>query len=165
MLVRIWQHRDTSDEAELAQRLKAGLLTSAGATSKGTVLVAEDHEINQTIARAMLEKLGWAVVVAGDGQEVLDLVSLNPPQVILMDIQMPRLDGLETTRRLRRLETEGRVPNIRIIAMTADAMKGDADRCFAAGMDDYLAKPITVADLQAKLDPEQRDNASLGQGG
>ena len=157
-LVRIWQHRDTSDEADLAQRLKAGLLTAAGATTKGTVLVAEDHEINQTIARAMLEKLGWTVVVADDGQEVLDLVSLNPPEVILMDVQMPHLDGLETTRRLRRLESEGRVPSIRIIAMTADAMKGDADRCIAAGMDDYLAKPITVAGLQAKLDPEHQDD-------
>ena len=157
MLVRIWQHRDTSDEADLAQRLKSGLLTPSDDAAKGTVLVAEDHEINQTIARAMLEKLGWAVVVAGDGQEVLDLVSLDPPQVILMDVQMPRLDGLEATRRLRHMEAAGRIPKIRIIAMTADAMKGDAERCFEAGMDDYLAKPITVADLQAKLDPKLRN--------
>ncbi len=162
-LVRIWQHRDISDEADLAQRMKAGLLTPTGEGAKGTVMVAEDHEINQTIARAMLEKLGWAVVVASDGREVLDLVSLQPPQVILMDVQMPRLDGLEATRQLRRMETDGQIPKVRIIAMTADAMKGDAERCLAAGMDDYLAKPITVADLQAKLDPNHRDDASRGQ--
>ena len=152
-LVRIWQHRDTSEEADLTQRLKTGVPGPSAEVPKGTVLIAEDHEINQTIARAMLEKLGWAVIVASDGQEVIDLVSLEPPQVILMDVQMPRLDGLEATRRLRRLQSEGRIPNIRIIAMTADAMKGDAERCLAAGMDDYLAKPIAVTDLQAKLDP------------
>ncbi len=113
------------------------------------VLLAEDNLINQKVATRILEKAGVQVVIAGDGLEVIERLKTESPQLILMDIQMPVMDGLETTRMIRREVQGGR--KIPIIAMTAHAMKGDRDRCLAAGMNDYISKPINKDELLTKI--------------
>ena len=117
---------------------------------RGRVLVAEDNESNLIVARAQLERMGLTVLTAGDGQQALEVLAAEPVDLVLMDCQMPVLDGYATTEALRRSEagSERRVP---VIALTANAMKGDRERCRAAGMDDYLAKPYGVDALQAIL--------------
>ncbi len=122
------------------------------------ILVAEDNLVNQTVAVRILEKGGHSVVVANNGKEALTTLGRVQFDLILMDVQMPLLDGLETTRMIRHQEREtGR--HIPIIAMTAHAMKGDREQCLAAGMDDYLAKPINTAELYALL---QKHSATVG---
>jgi two-component system, sensor histidine kinase and response regulator len=115
------------------------------------VLLAEDNAVNQKLATLLLEKRGHDVVVVGNGQLAIDKSADEDYDVILMDIQMPILDGLEATRliRQREIETGKHIP---IIAMTAHAMKGDRDRCKDAGMDGYVAKPIHASDLYAAID-------------
>ncbi|HSD66994.1 MAG TPA: response regulator, partial [Vicinamibacteria bacterium] len=105
------------------------------------VLVAEDNAVNQEVAVGMLERAGHEATVAGNGREVLALLEREAFDVVLMDVQMPELDGLETTAAIRERERAagGHLP---IVALTAHAMKGDAERCLAAGMDAYLAKPL-----------------------
>ncbi len=102
------------------------------------VLLAEDHPVNQKLAVRLLEKRGHSVVVAGDGRQALAALDRQPFDLVLMDVQMPDMDGYETAGRIRRAEQGGgrRLP---ILAMTAYAMKGDRERCLAAGMDDYVA--------------------------
>jgi two-component system sensor histidine kinase/response regulator len=114
------------------------------------ILLAEDNPINQTLATRMLEKQGHAVVVVGDGQAALDALAHHTFDLVLMDVQMPVMDGLTATAIIRGQEqqTGGHLP---IIAMTAHAMKGDAERCLAAGMDDYLSKPIKADELYATI--------------
>jgi PAS domain S-box-containing protein len=107
------------------------------------VLLAEDNEINQKLVVHMLEKRGHRVVVAGDGREALAALAREEFDLVLMDVQMPRMDGFEATAAIRASE-EGSGRRIPIVAMTAHALKGDRERCLAAGMDDYVAKPIQV---------------------
>ncbi|MBY0515038.1 MAG: response regulator [Gemmataceae bacterium] len=110
------------------------------------VLLAEDNAVNQRVVIRLLEKLGHAVVVANDGREALAALARDEFDLVLMDVQMPEMDGLEATRRVRQQEvgTGKRVP---IVAMTAHAMKGDRERCLTAGMDDYVSKPVQRAEL------------------
>lgn len=110
------------------------------------ILLAEDNVVNQKLAVAILEKHGHRVVVANNGEEAIAAFKENKFDVVLMDVQMPKLDGLEATAAIRKIEqsTGGHVP---IIAMTAHAMKGDKERCLSAGMDGYLSKPIVSAQL------------------
>ncbi|MDJ0838425.1 MAG: response regulator [Acidobacteriota bacterium] len=113
------------------------------------VLLAEDNLINQKVAVKMLSKLGCRVTVAGDGQEALDLLPQGPFDLILMDCQMPELDGYETTVHIRRdREHWGDIP---IIAMTANVIEGDKERCMAIGMDDYIRKPVSPETLREVL--------------
>jgi len=114
------------------------------------VLVAEDNAVNQMVAVGMLERAGHRAVVAQNGREVLALLEREAFDLVLMDVQMPELDGLETTAAIRGREkvTGAHLP---IVAVTAHAMKGDADRCLAAGMDAYLAKPLAARELRATL--------------
>lgn len=104
------------------------------------ILVVEDNRPNQLVARALLEKEGYAVDVVDDGDKGVEAVTNGEYDVVLMDIQMPRMDGMKATQHIRSLKNEkNRIP---IIAVTAHAMMGDRDTYLAAGMDDYIAKPI-----------------------
>jgi PAS domain S-box-containing protein len=111
------------------------------------ILLAEDSRINQTIATRVLEKLGHTVKIANNGKEAISMLPLNAFDLVLMDIQMPEMDGLTATAHIRDRET-GTRNHLPIIAMTAHAMKGDRERCLAAGMDGYVTKPIDVLDLE-----------------
>jgi two-component system sensor histidine kinase/response regulator len=110
------------------------------------VLLAEDNAVNQKIASRVLEKQGHHVTIAADGREALAALDGENFDVVLMDVQMPEMDGFETTSaiRVRERDTGKRLP---IIAMTAHAMQGDRERCLAAGMDSYIAKPIRAREL------------------
>jgi PAS domain S-box-containing protein len=121
----------------------------ARAASQGLrLLVAEDNAVNRQLALALLGKLGQQADVVENGREALDAVERGTYDAVLMDVQMPELDGLEATRLIReRLGTDGPT----IIAMTANAMEGDREECLAAGMDDYLAKPIRPDELERAL--------------
>ena len=126
---------------------KASLDHSGEAVRPQRVLVAEDNAINQFLATAQLKKLGYAADTVTNGVEVLEAFSRIPYDIILMDCQMPALDGYETTRQLR--SRGGHQPVI--IAMTANAMEGDRELCLAAGMDSYISKPMRIADLKLAL--------------
>jgi CheY-like chemotaxis protein/HPt (histidine-containing phosphotransfer) domain-containing protein len=117
--------------------------------AKFDVLLVEDHVVNQKLAIALLERWGHKVAVAGDGAQALKMLARHRFDVVLMDMLMPVMDGLETTRRIRASEAAGQ--HLPIIAMTASAMESDRDMCLAAGMDDYLSKPIRAPELQALL--------------
>jgi CheY-like chemotaxis protein len=108
--------------------------------------LAEDNLVNQRLVRRILEKEGHYVVVVENGREALEALKKQTFDLVLMDVQMPEMDGFEATRAIRESETLTRA-HIPIVALTAHAMKGDQDRCLAAGMDAYLSKPIHAADL------------------
>ncbi len=118
-------------------------------TSKLKILIAEDSLINQKVALHQLRSFGYDAEVAGNGKEVLDLLECIDYDIILMDCQMPELDGYETTIAIRNLNSDKN--KVVIIAMTANALKEDRDRCIACGMDDYLSKPIRKENLAQKL--------------
>jgi len=111
------------------------------------VLVVDDHPVNREVARIMLEAFGCEVVEVCDGQEAIDAVSGQPFDLVLMDVRMPHMDGLEATRRIRALP--GPEADVAIVAMTADAMPQDVARCVASGMNAHMAKPINQAGLLA----------------
>jgi PAS domain S-box-containing protein len=119
------------------------------------ILVAEDNQINQKLAVAVLQRLGHRVTVVGDGQMALEVLALRRFDMVLMDMMMPRLDGVETTRRFRAMEQGGRTP---VVAMTANVMPADRQRCLDAGMDDYLSKPLSMAELHRVLARFGREN-------
>ena len=114
------------------------------------VLVAEDNVVNQKVAVAMLHRLGYDVDVAGDGAQAVMLVADGSYAAVLMDCQMPVMDGYEATAEIRRREGPG--THTPIIAMTAAALVSDQERCLTAGMDGYVAKPVRRAALSAVLD-------------
>ncbi len=114
---------------------------------KGHVLVVEDNNLNQHLARAILNKLGLTTEVASNGFEAIDAVKNNPFDLVLMDVQMPEMDGFEATRAIRELEDRSQKTRIPIFAMTAHAMKEDREKCLEAGMDDYISKPIQQENL------------------
>ena len=127
---------------------------AAPALHSGTgqkVLLAEDNAVNRRLAARLLEKRGCTVLLATNGGEALELWSREVVDLILMDVQMPVVDGLEATRRIREQEN-GSGAHVPIVVLTAHAMKGDRERCLDAGADDYLAKPIVPAMLAAVLD-------------
>jgi two-component system sensor histidine kinase/response regulator len=120
------------------------------ARTRAHVLVVEDNPVNQKVASRMLEKLGHRVDVVSNGLEAVDAVGRIPYAAVLMDCQMPEMDGFEASMRIRRLNFER--SQIPIIAMTAGAMQGDREKCLAAGMNDYVSKPVTLEELAAVLD-------------
>jgi len=120
-----------------------------GAVSSARLLLTEDNAVNQKVAVAILRKLGFTAEVASNGLEALERVKAGTYDLVFMDCQMPEMDGFQATRAIREWEAgRRRTP---ILAMTANAMQGDRERCLEAGMDDYIPKPITIVDLKAAL--------------
>jgi signal transduction histidine kinase/DNA-binding response OmpR family regulator len=120
------------------------------------VLIVEDTTTNQVVARLMVEKLGHRCSVASNGLEALEILRCQPFDCVLMDCMMPEMDGFETTQRIRSGFCGVAQQDIHIIAMTANAMRGDREKCIEAGMDEYISKPVRRAELSAKLENAQR---------
>jgi CheY-like chemotaxis protein/HPt (histidine-containing phosphotransfer) domain-containing protein len=134
------------------------------------ILLAEDNPTNQQVALAILEKLGFGADTVADGREAVQALETVPYDIVLMDVQMPEMDGFEATRAIRSGKTGVLDPKIPIIAMTAHAMKGDRERCLEAGMDDYISKPIAPQALAEALEkwvetPQGRSPAVSAPGG
>ncbi len=122
------------------------------ATFDANVLVAEDNVTNQQVAMGVLRKLGCKVTLTKNGQEALQSFEKNPFDIVLMDCQMPRMDGYEATSAIRRLENmEGRGKRTPVVALTANALTGDREKCLAAGMDDYISKPFSLQQVEKVL--------------
>jgi len=121
---------------------------------KVRILLAEDNTINQDVALGQLDRLGYTADVVANGREALDAVNSKPYDIVLMDCMMPEMDGYEATKKIRALERQNvnSRPRVHIVAMTANAMLGDRDKCMAAGMDDYVSKPVQLADLRRAIE-------------
>jgi CheY-like chemotaxis protein len=135
-----------------AQRPDVAAVAADGAPAEASslrILLAEDNTVNQKVALAMLAKLGYQADVVWNGLQALGALERQRYDVVLMDVQMPELDGLDTTRRIHERWPRDQRP--RIVAMTANALQEDREACFAAGMDDYVAKPIRPDDLAEAL--------------
>jgi CheY-like chemotaxis protein len=143
---------EASPEPSPAEPLGGALLTPAGldhgAKKHLNILLAEDNAVNQKVAIRMLERLGYRADIAANGLQVLGALQNHPYDLVLMDVQMPEMDGLVATRSIRNMP--GRQPYI--IAMTAHAMKGDREECLEAGMNDYISKPVRIEELQAAIE-------------
>ncbi|MDH5724686.1 MAG: response regulator, partial [Nitrospira sp.] len=122
------------------------------------VLLAEDNIVNQKVAVRLFQRLGYRIDVVANGREVLEALSRIHYDVVFMDCQMPEMDGFEATHLIRERAQWDRVP---IIAMTANAMQGDRERCLAAGMDDYVSKPISMDALASVLDRVNREHTRV----
>jgi CheY-like chemotaxis protein len=128
------------------------LAVALGAGLPLRILVAEDQPVNQRIVNLMLKKLGYAADIVGTGREAADAVRVREYDVVLMDMHMPVMDGFEAAGEIRRFEREtGRSTGVHIIALTADALDGDREKCLAQGMNDYLSKPLHPKDLRSAL--------------
>ncbi len=140
--------RDGSEENALTENAGAA---AAQASARLHVLVAEDNSINQLVARRILARGGHTCEVVEDGLRAIEAVQRGRFDVVLMDCQMPRMDGFEATRRIREWEKNSGLPEVHVIALTANAMKGDRERCIQAGMNAYLSKPVKPDVLLAQI--------------
>ena len=139
-----------AEEAGAHPLITRHTLAESRSARRARILLAEDNEVNQKLAVAVLEKFGYRVEVVVDGREAVSAVARGGYDLVLMDCQMPELDGYAAATEIRRRQNGG--PRIPIVAMTASAMQGERDRCLAAGMDDYVTKPIDRRRLQEVLD-------------
>jgi signal transduction histidine kinase/CheY-like chemotaxis protein/HPt (histidine-containing phosphotransfer) domain-containing protein len=138
---------DGVEEATPRAAEPARPVPGGGAPLSGRVLLVEDNPVNLAVARKLLTRLGLDCDSARDGREAVDAVHRSRYDVVLMDCQMPEMDGYEATQEIRVRESVMRRPRLPIVAMTANAMAGDRDRCVEAGMDDYIAKPLDIGQL------------------
>jgi len=136
-------HRETRVLGILAVSLGEGLPLN--------ILVAEDQAVNQRIIDLMLKKLGYTADLVNNGKAALEAVRSKTYDLVLMDLHMPEMDGLEAVRAIRDWETEQSRKPLHVIALTADALEGDRDKCLAAGMNDYLSKPMRPKELHLAL--------------
>jgi two-component system, sensor histidine kinase and response regulator len=168
----IWER--TLRETLLALRAKGNGAVAPGeqagqapstvrANRQARILLAEDNLTNQEVAVAMLKKLGYSADLVGNGAAALEALRKADYDVVLMDCEMPEMDGYEATKRIRDLRAGTRHPRIPIIAVTADAMTGDRDRCLQAGMSDYIAKPVELRILAVVLEKWLNPPASAGE--
>lgn len=111
------------------------------------VLIVEDNEINQEVSKDILELMSCSVDIAIDGLEAIQMANTKPYQLILMDIQLPHMDGYQATRQIRDQSTHQPI----IVALTASALDGDKEKCLSAGMDDYISKPFQASDIEELL--------------
>lgn len=125
---------------------------STQAGTQRRILLVEDDQLNQKVAAGMLTHHGYAVDDAMDGHIAIEMACSNRYDLILLDCQLPGVDGFEVCRIIRQWERQQQILPVPIIAMTACAMKGDRERCLAAGMDDYLSKPVALDKLAAMLE-------------
>jgi CheY-like chemotaxis protein len=135
-------------EAAATASRRAARRTPAAARTVLRILLAEDNAVNQKLALRLLERMGLRADVVGDGRAAVDAIEDGGYDVVLMDVQMPEMDGLEATRRIRAAWPDR---PIRIVGLTANAMAGDREACIAAGMDDYVSKPIRPEELEAAI--------------
>jgi CheY-like chemotaxis protein len=147
-------HKQLTDDGTEVPTPKSEARTAAPTTAPSQnktyrVLLAEDNQINAVLATTIIKRAGHSVEVAQNGAEAVDAVMLGDYDIILMDMHMPEVDGLEATRRIRRLD--GPMRQAPIIALTANAMAADRQKCIAAGMDDFLSKPFEPSDLTSLL--------------
>ena len=145
---------ETGDEGKEknASEIISSNITNMLNLNKPLILLVEDHKPNVLLAGTLLENLGYRYEVAGDGKKALKKMEHRNFDIILMDIQMPEMDGLETTRHIRKNEKKNNLRHIPIIAMTAHALTDDREKCLKAGMDDYISKPFNFNDLKNKLE-------------
>lgn len=157
--------------AEGIRRVLGGAAVATPSISRGEakqsfdarVLVVEDNPVNQRLAATLLKKLGCRVELAGDGRQALEMIEQTAFDLVLMDCQMPVLDGFQATRLLRQREAEAGAAPLRVVALTANATESDRAQCLAAGMDDFLSKPFRRHQLQAILSRYCRMNESVDQ--
>jgi two-component system sensor histidine kinase/response regulator len=161
-IVRALQGQSGSENKDEAAPVPPVAIRVAPEALRSRILLAEDNVVNQRLAARILEKGGHSVVIAGNGKEVLAALQSETVDLVLMDVQMPEMDGFEATRAIRQGEI-GKKRHIPIIAMTAHAMTGDRDRCLAAGMDDYISKPIRALDLLSLIEQTTRQRVDLEQ--
>jgi CheY-like chemotaxis protein len=131
-----------------AKKVVPVMMTEFAAKNPMKILLAEDNPVNQLLATTILSKLGYEPKVANNGKEALDMMKEEAFELVFMDMQMPEMDGLETTRYIRTHHERQPI----IIAMTANALESDKNDCLDAGMDDYLSKPIRPEDLVSMLE-------------
>lgn len=146
---RFWFEVTLDRSTEPSVQLAPALTQEVPALRPMEILLAEDHFLTQKVARIMLEGLGCSVIIASNGTEAVELLRERAFDLVLMDCHMPEMDGFEATARMREMMPGSNRPPI--VALTADAVKGDRERCLAAGMDDYLAKPFTRDQLMGIL--------------
>jgi CheY-like chemotaxis protein len=138
--------------------IKAVLDTEFAQKHPLRILLAEDNAVNQKLALRLLEQMGYRADVASNGIEAVESVERQTYDVLLMDVQMPEMDGLDATRAIRKLKN---LDQPRIVAMTANAMQGDREMCLAAGMDDYISKPIRVLELVEALNKTNQNGQTF----
>jgi CheY-like chemotaxis protein len=143
--------RPESASKGVAPRSAAWPTISENVKHKIRILVAEDNPVNQKVAQAILRKMGLHADVVANGQEAINELQIIPYDLVLMDCQMPEIDGFEATRCIRKEASGAFNPRIPIIAMTAATMQGDREKCIRAGMSDFIAKPIQPGELAEVL--------------
>src|SRR5579863_8861198 len=149
--------RKLQDKDTGAPAATTSLPSVGSAAELERILIAEDNAINQKVIERMVQKLGYSVDLVANGREAIVAASGSSYGLIFMDCQMPEMDGFEACREIRKLEGGARIP---IVAITANAMKGDRERCLAAGMDDYVSKPFKQDDLRVVIERWIRASAS-----